>query len=137
VVAGWVIFRADSMATATTMLRGMAGFNGFALPDYWLARWGDFGAWLAAHGVSFADTRGLVRAGLVNWIIILLAVVWIAPNTQQLLRHAQPALGMLPGDEDCRRYWRPTAWLAVPCAVLALLVVVNLHKQSEFLYFQF
>jgi hypothetical protein len=31
----------------------------------------------------------------------------------------------------------PRAWFAVPCAVLAVLVVVNLHKKSEFLYFQF
>ena len=138
VVAGWVIFRADSVSTATVILRGMAGLNGFALPDYWLVRWGDTGAWLAAHGVSFADTRGLVRAGLINWLVILLAIVWFAPNTQQIMRHAQPALG-IPADGDAARWlqWRPAAWLAFPFAALAVLIVVNLHKKSEFLYFQF
>ena len=138
VVVGWVIFRADSMATAATMLRGMAGLNGFALPDYWLPRWGEFGAWLAAHGVAFSDTRGLVRTGLINWIVILLAVVWFAPNTQQIMRHARPALGIpQTGDTTSRLVWRPAAWLAVPFAALAVVIVANLHKKSEFLYFQF
>jgi alginate O-acetyltransferase complex protein AlgI len=138
VVVGWVIFRADSVATAAVMLRGMAGLNGFALPDYWLVRWGDAGTWLAAHGVSFTDTRGLVRAGLVNWLAILLAVVWFAPNTQQIMRHAHPALGMPAGGAAPRwMQWRPVTWLAIPVATLAVLVVVNLHKKSEFLYFQF
>ena len=138
VVVGWVIFRADSVSTATVILRGMAGLNGFALPDYWLVRWGDTGAWLAAQGVSFADTRGLVRAGLINWLVILLVIVWFAPNTQQIMRRAQPALGV-PAARDAARWmqWRPAAWLAVPLAALALVVVVNLHKKSEFLYFQF
>ena len=137
VVAGWVVFRADSMPTATVMLRGMAGLNGFALPDYWLARWGDVGNWLAVQGVAFSDTRGLVRSGLINWIIVLLAVVWFAPNTQQIMRRAQPALGIPPNDNAGWLCWRPAAWLAVPFATLAVLIVVNLHKKSEFLYFQF
>jgi hypothetical protein len=138
VVAGWVVFRADSMSTATAMLRGMAGLNGFALPDYWFVRWGEAGAWLAAHGVPFTDTRGLVRAGLINWLVMLLAIVWFAPNTQQIMRHARPALGV-PANDDAARWlrWRPTAWLAAPVAMLAVVIVVNLHKKSEFLYFQF
>ena len=138
VVVGWVVFRADSLPTATAILRGMAGLNGFALPDHWLARWGEFGVWLAAHGVPFSDTRGLVRAGLINWLVILLAVVWFAPNTQQIMRHAQPALGVpAHGQGAGWMRWRPTTWLAVPCAALAVLIVANLHKKSEFLYFQF
>ena len=138
VVVGWVVFRADGVSTASVILQGMAGLNGFALPDHWLARWGELGAWLAAHGVPFSDTRGLVRAGLINWLVILLAVVWFAPNTQQIMRRARPALGV-PADATANRWlcWRPAPWLAVPVAALAVLIVVNLHKKSEFLYFQF
>jgi D-alanyl-lipoteichoic acid acyltransferase DltB (MBOAT superfamily) len=138
VVAGWVIFRADSMASAAVMLRGMAGLNGFTLPDHWLPKWGEFGAWLAAHGVTFADTRGLVRTGLVNWIVILLAVVWLAPNTQQIMRRCRPALGI--PEERARPWfmeWRPAVWVAVPVAFVALAAIANLHRKSEFLYFQF
>lgn len=138
VVVGWVIFRADSMSTAWLMLRGMAGVHGFALPDQWLAKWGDAGLWLSAHGVAFTDTRGLVSAGLTYWIVLLLLVVWFAPNTQQIMSRAQPVVGAFTAS-DARHWWcwRPVVWLAAPCAVLALVIVVNLHKKSEFLYFQF
>ncbi len=138
VVAGWVVFRAESVPAALNMLAGMAGLHGFALPDVWLAKWGNSGQWLAAHGVTFIDSRGLVRTGLINWIIILLAIVWLAPNSQQIMDRYRPALA-LPGEAPYqgRLLWRPAAWLAVPVALLALICVVNLHKQSEFLYFQF
>ena len=138
VVAGWVVFRAESVPAALQMLSGMAGLNGFTLPDVWLAKWGHFGQWLAGHGVSFDDKRGLVRTGLINWIIILLAIVWFAPNSQQIMTRARPALP-IPGEAPYagRWTWRPTPWLAIPVALLAVLCVVNLHKHSEFLYFQF
>ena len=138
VVVGWVVFRADSLSTAQTILHGMAGHNGFALPDHWLAKWGAAGAWLSAQGVMFSDTRGMVTTGLIYWIIALLMVVWLAPNTQQIMSRARPVLDTR-GDDDAQRWWRWRAapWLAAPLAVLALVVVVNLHKKSEFLYFQF
>jgi alginate O-acetyltransferase complex protein AlgI len=138
VVAGWVLFRAESVPAALNMLSGMAGLNGFTLPDVWLAKWGAFGQWLAQHGVTFNDSRGMVRTGLLYWIIILLAIVWLAPNSQQIMSRARPALGV-PKDllYQGRLLWRPAIWLAVPTAVLAVLCIVNLHKQSEFLYFQF
>jgi alginate O-acetyltransferase complex protein AlgI len=138
VVVGWVIFRADSLSTAQNILHGMAGFNGVALPDHWLAKWGAPGAWLSAHGVMFSDTRGLVTAGLIYWVVALLLVVWLAPNTQQIMNRAQPVLASF-GDGGAHRgwHWQPAPWLAAPLAVLALVVVVNLHKKSEFLYFQF
>jgi D-alanyl-lipoteichoic acid acyltransferase DltB (MBOAT superfamily) len=138
VVVGWVLFRAESLPAAHNMLSGMAGLNGFALPDVWLAKWGGVGQWLAQQGVSFDDTRGLVRTGLINWIVILLAIVWLAPNSQQIMVRARPALAV-PGDGVYRGrlLWRPSPWLALPVAILAVVCVVNLHKQSEFLYFQF
>jgi alginate O-acetyltransferase complex protein AlgI len=137
VVVGWVLFRADSLESAAVMLRGMAGLNGFTLPDFWLAKWGALGAWLVQHGVTFADSNGLVRTGLVNWIVILFAVVWLAPNSQQIMGRFRPALGVPEPAYGGWLRWRPSAWTAVPVAALALIAIVNLHKKSEFLYFQF
>ncbi len=144
VVVAWVIFRAESLSTAKAILMGMAGGHGFALPDHWLAKWGVLGKWLSAQGVMFSDARGLVTAGLVYWIIALLLVVWLAPNTQQIMSKAKPVLGAFADNAKIaggapRRWWcwRAAPWLAAPLAALALLVVVNLHKKSEFLYFQF
>ena len=137
VVIGWVVFRAADFATAVAMLKAMAGFNGLVLPDFWLPKWGAAGQWLATHGVSFGDTRDLVTGGLVNWIWILLLVVWFAPNTQQLLAAYRPALALFADHYRGWLVWRPTPVYAMLAAALALIAIFNLHKQSEFLYFQF
>ena len=137
VVIGWVIFRAADFTAAVAMLKAMAGMNGLVLPDFWLPKWGAAGQWLTARGVIFGDTRDLVGGGVVNWIWILLAVVWFAPNTQQLLAAYRPALALLAGHTPARFTWRPTPIYALVTAALALIAIFNLHKQSEFLYFQF
>ena len=137
VVIGWVVFRAADLTTAVAMLKAMAGMNGLVLPDFWLPKWGAPGQWLAAHGVIFGDTRDLVGGGVVNWIWILLAVVWFTPNTQQLLVAYGPALALFAGQTHARFTWRPTPIYALVTAALALIAIFNLHKQSEFLYFQF
>ena len=137
-LVGLAFFRADSVPHAIAMVAGMFGFNGFAVPDQWLAKWGDFGRWLAAGGIAFSDSRGLVTAGLINWIIILLSIAWFAPNTQQIMARFNPAL-LIPRDMVAARKlaWRPTVALGLIAAVIAFASIVNLHRQSEFLYFQF
>jgi D-alanyl-lipoteichoic acid acyltransferase DltB (MBOAT superfamily) len=137
VVAGWVMFRSADLATAGVMLKAMAGGNGLVLPDFWLPKWGAAGAWLAEHGVRFGDTHDLVGGGVVNWIWILLLVVWFAPNTQQILGAYRPALALFNERYQGWLAWRPVPLYALLAAVLALLAIFNLHKQSEFLYFQF
>jgi len=137
VVIGWAVFRAADFGAAVAMLKAMAGANGFVLPDFWLPKWGAFGQWLAAHGVQFGDTRDYVGGGVVNWIWILLLVVWLAPNTQQLLADYRPALALFAERYQGRLAWRPTPLFAVLTAVIALAAIFSLHKQSEFLYFQF
>jgi len=137
VVAGWVVFRADGLDSALAILWAMAGGNGLTVPDVWLARWGGFGAWLAQHGVDFGSTPALPRTGVVHWIWILLLIVWLAPNTQQIMKAARPALGVPPDSAASRWQWRPAALSAAAVAVMAFAVVINLNRHSEFLYFQF
>jgi D-alanyl-lipoteichoic acid acyltransferase DltB (MBOAT superfamily) len=137
-LVGLAIFRSATVSDATVMLAGMFGAYGFALPDVWLSKWGELGTWLAALGVEFTDARGLVRAGLVNWIVILLAICWLAPNTQQIMARFEPALNV-PRDAVPARVlaWRPTLATALATAALAFAAIINLHRHSEFLYFQF
>lgn len=137
-LVGLAFFRADTVPHALQIVCGMFGLNGFSLPDQWLAKWGTFGAWLAVNGVAFGDSRGLVTAGLVNWIVILLVIVWFAPNTQQILARHKPAL-LIPRDMTAARrlVWRPTVAVALLSAALAFAAIAHLHRQSEFLYFQF
>ena len=137
VVIGWVLFRAADLTAAVAMLKAMAGVNGLVLPDFWLPKWGAVGQWLAAHGVRFGDTHDLVGGGVVNWIWILLLVVWFAPNTQQLLAAYRPALALFAERYQGRLSWRPAPLYALLTAAAALIAIFNLHKRSEFLYFQF
>ena len=138
VVAAWVIFRAANMEAAFRILRGMAGLNGFALPDVWLAKWGAAGQWFAQHGVVFANLVTMPHTGVLNWIWILMLVVWIAPNSQQMTAAFKPALIMLQEPGIATRWqWRPTVFNALIVAGVALVSIANLSRNSAFLYFQF
>jgi D-alanyl-lipoteichoic acid acyltransferase DltB (MBOAT superfamily) len=138
VVAAWVVFRADNFNTAAGILKGMAGMNGFVLPDAWLNKWGVFGQWLTAHGYATAAfAYPLIMGGAINWIWISLLIVWLAPNTQQIMAMYKPALDMPEGDKAKRLLWQPSyTWLAasVLCSVFAIL---SISEMSEFIYFQF
>ncbi|MGE4109612.1 MAG: MBOAT family protein [Burkholderiales bacterium] len=136
VVAGWVVFRAPDITTAGAILKAMAGFNGLVLPEAWLERSGGFGSALTALGVEFGATPGLPRTGVINWIWLLLLIVWFAPNSQQIMAAAKPALGV-PVEAPSRLRWRIGPVAATLTVMLALAVIVNLSRHSEFLYFQF
>ena len=137
-LVGLAFFRADSVPHALQIVGGMGGLHGLAVPDHWLAKWGAVGAWLSLNGVSFANSRGLVSGGLINWIVILLAIAWFAPNTQQIMARFNPAL-LIPRDMSAARglLWRPGVAAGLVAAAVAFAAIVNLHRQSEFLYFQF
>ena len=139
VVLAWVYFRADSVAHANTIVSAMTGANGVTLPYRWLEKMGAAGAWLAEHGVVFHNTTVFGGGTQMNWLIICALIVWLAPNTQQLMRGYQPALGVI--DSGSRDFgglrWQPTArWLAA-IAALAVFGILSLTALSEFIYFQF
>jgi len=136
VVVGWVLFRAPDVDTALSILRAMAGFNGLVLPEAWAAKFAGVAATLSALGIEFGATPALARTGVLNWIWVLLLVVWLAPNTQQIMAAAKPALGV-PAEAASRIRWRVAPVTAALTVVLALAVIVNLGRHSEFLYFQF
>ncbi len=137
VTVAWVFFRADSLGSALAILDAMSGRHGVMLPDAWLVKWGAAGQWLASHGVAFGAGNGLVTGGTINWIWILLLVAWLAPNTQQIVRNFRPALDLPPHMAETRLAWRPAAGAAALVWLLGFVAVINLNKQSAFLYFQF
>ena len=137
VVLAWVIFRSENVNIAMAMLKAMAGFNGFVLPEIWLEKWGRVGQFLSAQGVDFSADTPLINGAALNWIWGCLLIVWFAPNTQQIMANFKPAL-VVPDDNSANRLlWQPSyPWLVVSvvCAVSALL---SISKLSEFIYFQF
>lgn len=137
VVVGWVFFRAQTFDGALAVLRAMFGFNGVTLPDAIALRMGDVAPLLVKAGVVFTPGGG--SSFLMNylWIAALLPMVFLAPNTQQIMARYKPAL-------DCPHEWQANrlAWLpgrgwAVLMAVVLVAGLLSLAQPSEFLYFQF
>jgi len=132
-----VYFRSDSIAHANTIVSAMTGANGVTLPYRWLEKLGSAGAWLTTHGVLFQNTPVFGGATQINWLIACALIVWLAPNTQQLMRGYQPALGVADNNDMRALRWRPAwHWLAA-VAALATFGILSLSELSEFIYFQF
>ncbi|MDH3948013.1 MAG: MBOAT family protein [Gammaproteobacteria bacterium] len=147
VVTGWVFFRATDFHSAIIILEGMAGINGVALPNAVIARLGDAGIWLQSAGVDVYLGGGSDFSFTWLWIVVLLAMVLMMPNTQQIMSLVEPALRVYQSDDKYeirlgRRLaasmkWQPAASWAVIIGLVAGLGLLALTSISEFLYFQF
>jgi D-alanyl-lipoteichoic acid acyltransferase DltB (MBOAT superfamily) len=137
VVLAWVYFRSDSLAHANTIVSAMTGANGVTLPYRWLEKLGAAGTWLSGQGVVFQNTTVFGGGAQLNWLVACALIVWLAPNTQQLMRGYQPALGVADNGGAGILRWHPTwRWLA-SAAALAAFGILSLSALSEFIYFQF
>jgi len=112
VLVGWVFFRASGFAPAVRMLEGLVNL-GQSVPQ---------GAW-----ASLGKPLALCAAGYL--------AVRILPNSQEMLRRFEPALGAIR-DRRALHWGLHSGW-ALITAVLAWASVLNITKVSEFLYFQF
>ena len=141
VAVAMVLFRADSVAAAGELLRGMAGANGVRLPQGLADAMSRIvGGPPLGITVSHELTgRGLVAA--LGWTVALLGIALAAPNSLQLLSRYEPALAasMSPAPAGLLRRleWRPTLAWAGAASVVAVLAVGRLGANSEFLYWQF
>jgi len=136
-VVAWVFFRAETMDRALAILHAMAGANGVTLPYRWFEKLGTLGSWLAGQGVRFENTATFGGGAQLNWLILCALIVWLAPNSQQVLRAFRPALGVEPDGTQPWWQWRPALpWLAAT-TIAAVLAVLSLTEVSEFIYFQF
>jgi hypothetical protein len=136
VVVAWVFFRAADLSAAVAMLRAMTGANGVALPSAVAAAWPEALVHaLAAAGIRFETLPAISDASLaLVWIASLWAVVWLLPNSQQILARFRPALNRV---RRARLNWRPDwGWLAVTASGL-FYAISQIGTVSEFLYFQF
>jgi hypothetical protein len=125
VTTAWVFFRAENLASAQSLLGSMYGFTGHSL---------------------------MVNEGLWNkvrnapaLIAVYLAVVWLLPNTQQLMGRSRPALDFRyrpdgvswEGRMARQLQWRPTSVAAVWYATMLVASLCSFSKASEFIYFNF
>ncbi len=113
VVVAFVIFRAENLLVGLHVLLGMLGFRGFG-----------------GRPVE-------LEAGV--WIVALLAVAWLLPNSQQLLRRHDPgidAYGHLEKEPRWDIAWQPSpAWSVFVWALLTVsLIAMMAEGHVEFLY---
>ena len=141
VVVGWIFFRADSLASAFTLLKGMLGIHGLILPYEWLAKHklGPLTDLLAKQGIPFVDSPLFQGTEELKWIGALLFICWVMPNTEQIFSRYKPSLGTslseaVPGS---RWLWHPSPAWAVITAFVGLFAILSLSELSEFIYFQF
>jgi D-alanyl-lipoteichoic acid acyltransferase DltB (MBOAT superfamily) len=143
VAVAMVFFRSTNAAAAESILTGMLGLHGIGLPERlfapvaWLAA--RAGGWL--HVSSEISATDLVAAW--GWLVALLGVAWLLPNTLQVLERFAPGLSASRDTAfQLRRLrvaltWSPTLTWAAAVGLLAALCVVRMGGQSEFLYWQF
>jgi alginate O-acetyltransferase complex protein AlgI len=107
VVVAWVLFRADSMATAIYVLSKMA------------------------DPTQIAFGRGEMAYTL--FILVYAAIAWLAPNTQTIMGydHKNRIVG-----ETLSAWQKRPAFLYATAAVLAF-GILGIQQHSEFIYFRF
>lgn len=122
VVTAWVFFRAENINVALAIIEAMSGTKGtsFSSP-------------------TVPSTKALT--------LLLLIIVWFAPNTQQWLVQHQPALTE-PIAANSTNWshrllqtlkWQPTKSIGIILGILAFIAVKTFldAPQSKFLYFNF
>ncbi|MBP0004272.1 MAG: MBOAT family protein [Cyanobacteria bacterium SBC] len=124
VVAGWVLFRSNTISDAIHLLKSMFGLNGIVLP-------GEAGGKLSVLTNLGFELRSWNELTLLpdlygKKVLVFgaLFALWIVvtqfPNTQQILQNVKP-----------QRVW------AIGLGLLSALCLLSLNRVSEFLYFQF
>lgn len=138
VVVGWVFFRAANLSAAIDILKGMAGLNGVSIKD------ANTGIAIAmknygAQNFGLMPLTDLNPGNALSIIIFGLFIVFKMPNLQQIMAGYEPTLdahNKLVGRQKLLA-WHPSPISALLVLLLGYFVVINLHKQSIFLYFQF
>ena len=73
-------------------------------------------------------------------VAVGLAIVWLLPNTQQILVRYKPAIELTPSDRTEGRFrvlWQPNLAWGVGLGMLLFAALTKFENPSSFLYFQF
>lgn len=138
VVIGWVFFRSANLAAAIDMLRGMAGLNGISIKPSNT----ELAVAMKNYGAQFFGLMPLTDlnpGNALSAIILGMLIVFKMPNLQQVMANYASTLdtpGKLIGKQKLLA-WHPSLMGASLVFLLGYFVLINLHKQSVFLYFQF
>jgi alginate O-acetyltransferase complex protein AlgI len=140
VASAMVLFRSTTVGAAVDVLSGMVGLNGVNLPRGLVE---PLGLAAALDGFIVLEDGGLTEFVVRNaWLLGLLAIALVLPNSLQFLGRFEPALDPAARPQQAatperRIAWRPSLGWAAAVSVLAAFAVLRLSAESEFLYWQF
>ncbi|EKD71008.1 MAG: hypothetical protein ACD_46C00300G0003 [uncultured bacterium] len=141
VMIAWVFFRSSNFSTAYQILHAMF-FKQLILPGYWHVPNMIKIVLLKLHIRFTTPTDWTILDPVANfysivWIFISLVIVWIMPNTYQMMHKYNAALNPFKEKIHSWLCWRPSlAWnfLTITAFVLDILFI---QTSSVFLYFSF
>ena len=147
VVVAWVPFRAESLEGAIYMLRSMSGLNDIQLTPIFKGKLGFIEPWLIDMGVVF-DNSGMFNENIIGnpkimilWIILLIFISTLLPNTYQLMYRYRPVFqssySLILRLRFRWQEWRPNYIWSILGFIIFVIAIMCLKQDSEFLYFQF
>ena len=139
VVIAWVFFRAENLDSTYQILLAMSGHNGIILPLSWNSLFSEIP--LLGQGIEFKDTMNINQTKGMSWVVILLFAVWFCPNTSQIMHRFNPSLPLKfdrgVGKQWEFLVWKPNmVWAFLYCGIL-FFSIMNISKETIFLYYQF
>ncbi len=87
--------------------------------------------WPAGNYNFGSVTQNLAR------VAAYFAIVWLMPNSQQIMVKFPAALGQIAAGRYRFLEWTPSPKWAISVGLFAGLAIASLSQHTEFLYFQF
>lgn len=136
VIIAWVFFRATDFSSATEILKGMAGLNGYPLSSFYLVKLEPLVKSSFAQIIYWQLTPAQL---IILSLTPLFLIIWFAPNTQQILSDFKPTTDTDNNqiEEQSFIVWQPTLFYALITAAIGAWAILSLGGVTEFLYFQF
>ena len=136
VIIAWVFFRATDFSSATEILKGMAGLNGYPLSSFYLEKLEPL---VKSSFVQIFYWKLTPSQLIISSLTPLFLIIWFAPNTQQILSNFKPTTDTDNNqiEEQSFIVWQPTLFYALITAAIGAWAILSLGGVTEFLYFQF
>ena len=141
VCTAMILFRSATPEAALILLEGLTGMQGVQWPFFMLEQTSK-GLFLQAVGEVPGVATGVELLVAMVWMVGLLLLALIPPNSLQIMTNVKPVLGMTAANAARGWWgrvlvWNPSfSWLLIT-AGLAGVVITRLSEDSEFLYWQF
>lgn len=145
VLFAWTYFRADSWESAHIIVSGLAGFNGFFLPESYEVLLGSNANLFQALGVTFGvepDAEAYPTLERLLTVAVIFLATLLLPNSLEWLKNFKPVLQEIRVKTvfmSERFLWKPNAVTGLVTAVLLLASFTTFltNDQNVFIYFQF